>query len=91
MKYIRFDVKITDDFWKPVFVTFDNLLTHRDIAERLHHYVVGQYDTTDVKLISAGFIGRDGKSCHGSSESLGLSCKQDDTDWYLESLTDSKF
>lgn len=77
MKYIIFVTDI-DGLVINIPVTFSKIIIHKTFAEHMKYYFLREHGFT-AKVKSAGFINSDG-TCHGESESLGVSSDPEDTD-----------
>lgn len=80
MKYVMFQVDLGSGLKKLVPVIFPNGLVHAMVAEALTSYRDSHGDVViDGKPVSAGDLSVDVGKCHGTSTTLKLSPKSDDS------------
>lgn len=57
---------------------FDSDITHKVFAQWVERAVQREFNTTETKVVSAGFINHYTGLANGDSESLGLKCRPED-------------
>lgn len=85
MKYIVLRTYIGDDIAREDIIQFPTMLNHRTVAKHIQSMLQHEYDTPNVKIVSAGFVSND--RCHGMSESLNLESRPKEDTLLLRETT----